>query len=242
MLKLQRVALTRLPDITFHWKKALSVLTMTHPSIAMCPICSLGAQHSVATIIPSHRAPVGLYVLASSTSGQWNATIKAPMADCSVAWNETFIVHWCPPKSSSTSTVLHFEIYVEFGQTLGRGQLVRTVKTTLEELLEDDGQYPYLLLRTRRVETPQLTGSTADSLEVHRRPYVGRARLVVSLMHTRHTLSTRRRTIGTISIVLFKAFRIKHCEEALRSLFFGHLYCSFCSVSLQEAYIDHGLL
>ncbi|KAG1746161.1 CHAT domain-containing protein [Suillus lakei] len=129
-------------------------------------------------ITPSHRVPAGLYVLVSTSSGQWNTTIAAPMADCSVAWNETLIMHWCPPKSSSTSTVVHFEIYAsfEFGQTLGRGQLVGTVKTTLEELLKHDkqfqvsfpaiyNQHPSLLLRMKRMETPHLTGSTADSAQ-----------------------------------------------------------------------------
>lgn len=59
------------------------------------------------------------------------------MADSGAAWNETLIV---PMEILFTSTVLHFEIYAlsEFGQTLGRSQLVGRVKATLEELLEHD--------------------------------------------------------------------------------------------------------
>ncbi|KAG2150944.1 hypothetical protein DEU56DRAFT_581831 [Suillus clintonianus] len=102
-------------------------------------------------LIPSHRIPAGLYVSVSTSSGQWNTTIKAPMADCSVAWNETFIICARPVKSfwwpmaffSSTSTEVHFEIRASFEieRTLGQGQVVGTVNTTIEKLLEQDEHF-----------------------------------------------------------------------------------------------------
>ncbi|KAG1731528.1 uncharacterized protein EDB91DRAFT_1349369 [Suillus paluster] len=147
-------------------------------------ILALEVINGTNLIIPSHRVPAGLYVLVSTSSGQWHTAIKALKADCSVAWNEILVICARPPKSSwwpmsffsGTSTAVHFEIRAsfEFGRTLGRGQLVGTVETTLEKLLEHDEQFEALfhaidnqqsslLLRTRRTETPQLNGHTTDS-------------------------------------------------------------------------------
>jgi hypothetical protein len=120
----------------------------------------------------------------------------------SVAWNETLIVHRLVPGEVLTSTVLQFKIYAssEFGQTLGRSQLVGRLRLLEKSYLSTTdssvsgfevsfplakNQYLSLLLRMRSVETPQPISSTADSLEVHRRSLLvcgANLGLVASLM------------------------------------------------------------
>lgn len=100
--------------------------------------------------VPSNRTPAGHYVLVSTSYGQWNTPIKAAMADCSVSWNETLTIRgsplmfpmWLMPIFSRSSKEVRLEIRASFecGQMLGRGELVGTIKTTLEELLASDGQ------------------------------------------------------------------------------------------------------
>lgn len=99
--------------------------------------------------VPSNRTPAGHYVLVSTSYGQWNTTIRAAMADCSVSWNETLTIRgsplmfpmWLMPIFSSSSKEVRLEIRASFecGQMLGRGELVGTVETTLEQLLANDG-------------------------------------------------------------------------------------------------------
>lgn len=100
--------------------------------------------------VPSNRTPAGHYVLVSTSYGQWNTTIKAATADCSVSWNETLTIRgsplmfpmWLMPIFSSSSKEIRLEIRASFecGQMLGRGELVGTVETTLKQLLAHDGQ------------------------------------------------------------------------------------------------------
>ncbi|KAG2747337.1 hypothetical protein P692DRAFT_20819884 [Suillus brevipes Sb2] len=100
--------------------------------------------------VPSNRTPAGHYVLVSTSYGQWNTAIKAAMADCSVSWNETLTIRgsplmfpmWLMPIFSSSSKAIRLEIRASFecGQMLGRGELVGTVETTLEQLLANGGQ------------------------------------------------------------------------------------------------------
>lgn len=106
-------------------------------------------------IVPSNRTPAGHYVIVSTSYGYWNTTIKAATADCSVFWNETLTISgsplmfpmWLMPIFSSSSKEVHLEIRASFecGGMLGRGELVGTVETTLDQLLAHDGQSVSLL-------------------------------------------------------------------------------------------------
>lgn len=69
-----------------------------HDTKACLPVYA--ALNGTNLIIPPHPVPVGLYVLAFTSSGQWNETIKTPMTDSGAAWNETLIMHWCLLKFS----------------------------------------------------------------------------------------------------------------------------------------------
>ncbi|KAG2040449.1 hypothetical protein BDR03DRAFT_892384 [Suillus americanus] len=98
--------------------------------------------------IPSNRTPAGLYVLVSTSCGQWITAIKAPMADCSVSWNETLTIlgsplkfpQWLTPFFSRKSKAVHLEIRASFESEpmLGQGELVAMFETTLERLLGND--------------------------------------------------------------------------------------------------------
>ena len=95
-------------------------------------------------IIPSHRIPTGLYVLVSTAYGQRKTAIKTVMNDYSVPWNESLVIqgrplmfpHWLMPIFPGTSKAVHLEIRASFETvTLGRGELVGRIETTLEGLL-----------------------------------------------------------------------------------------------------------
>jgi len=101
-------------------------------------------------IIPSHRIPTGLYVLVSTAYGQRKTAIKTVMADYSVPWNESLVIqgrpmmfpHWLMPIFPGTSKAVHLEIRALFETaTLGRGELVGRIETTLEELLAHRNQF-----------------------------------------------------------------------------------------------------
>ncbi|KAG0697663.1 hypothetical protein DFH29DRAFT_1003513 [Suillus ampliporus] len=113
-------------------------------------VLSLEVINGMNLAIPSNRTPAGLYVLVSTPYGQCSTAIKAAMADCSVSWDETLIIRgrplifpqWLMPIFSRKSKAVHLEIRASFecGPMLGRGELVGTFKTTLEQLLAHDGQ------------------------------------------------------------------------------------------------------
>ncbi|KAG1886618.1 hypothetical protein F4604DRAFT_1278749 [Suillus subluteus] len=135
--------------------------------------------------IPSNRTPAGLYVLVSTSYGQWNTAIKAPMADCSVSWNDTLTIHasplkfprWLMPIFSRKSKAIHLEIRASFesGPMLGQGELVGVFETTLERLLGSDerpisistvdNQRISLELRARRSQTTQMANHAVGGNE-----------------------------------------------------------------------------
>jgi hypothetical protein len=102
-------------------------------------------------VVPSHRMHTGVYVLVSTSYGQWSTSIKAVMADCSASWNETLAIYGsslmfprCLTSAifHSTSTPVCLEIRASFENVmLGRGELVGRVETTFEELLMHDEQF-----------------------------------------------------------------------------------------------------
>ncbi|OJA12123.1 hypothetical protein AZE42_06630, partial [Rhizopogon vesiculosus] len=118
--------------------------------------------------------PAGLYVSVSTAYGQWNTTIKTVMVDSSVPWNESLVIQgrpltfpqWLMPIFPSTSKAVHIEIRASFETvTLGRGELVGRVETTLEELLMHGKKFevalsavkirpPSLLVRAQRTKIP----------------------------------------------------------------------------------------
>ncbi|KAG1731675.1 hypothetical protein EDB19DRAFT_2041699 [Suillus lakei] len=133
--------------------------------------------------VPSNRTPVGYYVGVSTSYGQWNTAIKAAMANCSIYWNETFTIHarpltfplWFMPIFSGKSKAIRLEIRASFecGQMLGRGELVGTVETTLDQLLAHNGQSIScsavdnqcisLTLKVQRIKSTQLVDHAASS-------------------------------------------------------------------------------
>ncbi|KAG2129172.1 uncharacterized protein EDB93DRAFT_140810 [Suillus bovinus] len=136
-------------------------------------------------IVPSNRTPAGHYVLVSTSYGQWNTAIKPAMADCGVSWNEILTIcgsplmfpMWLMPIFSSSSKEVRLEIRASFecGQMLGRGELVGTVETTLDQLLAHDGQsvslpavdnqHVSLKLKARRKKIPH---QDADGIMQHK--------------------------------------------------------------------------
>jgi hypothetical protein len=101
-------------------------------------------------VVPSHRVPTGIYVLVSTSYGQWNTAVKTVMADRSVPWNETLFIYGLPlmfpqrfmPIFPNALKAVHLEIRATFeNEMLGQGELVGRVETTLEELLMHDEQF-----------------------------------------------------------------------------------------------------
>ncbi|KAG1764549.1 hypothetical protein EDD22DRAFT_951634 [Suillus occidentalis] len=135
--------------------------------------------------IPSNRTPAGFYVLVSTLHGQCNTICKAPMADCSVAWNQTLTINgwplkfprWLMPIFTRKFKAVHLEVRSSFesGPMLGRGELVGTFETTLEQLLRNDGQpislsaadnqRASLELKARRSKNRQVADHAAGSTE-----------------------------------------------------------------------------
>ncbi|KAG1848073.1 hypothetical protein DFJ58DRAFT_796765 [Suillus subalutaceus] len=113
--------------------------------------------------IPSNRTPAGLYVLVSTSYGQWNTAIKAPMADCSVSWNETLTIHASPLK------------FPRWLMPIFSRELVGVFETTLERLLGSDGwpisistvdnQRISLELRARCSQTTQMANHAVGGNE-----------------------------------------------------------------------------
>ncbi|OJA21474.1 hypothetical protein AZE42_13335, partial [Rhizopogon vesiculosus] len=134
--------------------------------------------------VPSERTPAGFYVIVSTSYGQWNTTVKAAMVDHSVPWNESLVIEglplafprWIMPIFPSTSKAVQLEIRASFEHgCLGRGDLLGTVQTNLEELLLHAGkpfglpvisaQCPSLLLRVKRANALQLPARTAGNTQ-----------------------------------------------------------------------------
>ncbi|OAX32313.1 hypothetical protein K503DRAFT_621951 [Rhizopogon vinicolor AM-OR11-026] len=108
------------------------------------------------------------------------------MVDHSVPWNETLIIwdhllmfpRWLMPIFPKKSKAVQLEIRASFEHGyLGRGDLLGTVRTTLEELLLHAGnqfeiglpfisaQCPSLLLRVNRAKAPRLPARTAGNTQ-----------------------------------------------------------------------------
>ncbi|OJA14596.1 hypothetical protein AZE42_09856 [Rhizopogon vesiculosus] len=142
--------------------------------------------------VPSERTPAGFYVIVSTPRGQWHTAVKSAMVDHSVPWNETLVMRahplmflrWLMPIFPKKWKAVQLEIRASFEHgCLGRGELLGTIHTTLEELLLHAGkqfeiglpvisaQCPSLLLRVKRAKAPQLPTHTASNTQQRDRSY-----------------------------------------------------------------------
>ncbi|OAX31696.1 hypothetical protein K503DRAFT_870523 [Rhizopogon vinicolor AM-OR11-026] len=136
--------------------------------------------------VPSERTPAGFHVIVSTPHSQWNTAVKAAMVDHSVPWNETLAMwaqplmfpRWLMPIFPKKSKAVQLEIRASFEHgCLGRGELLGTFQTTLEELLLHAGkqfeiglpvisaQCPSLLLKVERSKAPRLPARTASNTQ-----------------------------------------------------------------------------
>ncbi|OJA12120.1 hypothetical protein AZE42_06633 [Rhizopogon vesiculosus] len=140
--------------------------------------------------VPSERTPAGFYTIVSTPHGQWNTAVKAAMVDHSVPWNETLAMwaqplmfpRWLMAIFPKKSKAVQLEIRASFEHgCLGRGELLGTIHTTLEELLLHAGkqfglpvisaQSPSLFLRVKRAKAPQPPARTASNTQQRDRSY-----------------------------------------------------------------------
>lgn len=119
--------------------------------------------------MPPDRMPTGHYVHVSTPYGQYNTTMKAPMADCSVSWNQTLTIQERPQTFSKwlmsifKSKAVRLEIRA--GEMLDQYEVVCAFDTTFEQLLAEDGQ-PTLHsdVNDQRISLKLRTGDTNESI------------------------------------------------------------------------------
>ncbi|KAG1764303.1 hypothetical protein EDD22DRAFT_1019213 [Suillus occidentalis] len=91
--------------------------------------------------VPSYRMPAGIYVsIKIDSRRRWKSTFKVLSSEESVAWGDTLT----DPRSSHASTALSVEIRAsyELGRMLGSGEVIATLETSWDELL-DHGDEPF---------------------------------------------------------------------------------------------------
>lgn len=120
--------------------------------------------------MPPDRMPTGHYVNVSTPYGQYN-TVKAPMVDCSVSWNQTITIHERPQTfakwlmSIFKSKTVHLEIRALYdpGPTLDQYEVVCAFDMTFEQLFAGDGQHTLLAdVNNQRISLKLKAGGTSE--------------------------------------------------------------------------------
>ncbi|KAG2122342.1 CHAT domain-containing protein [Suillus clintonianus] len=104
--------------------------------------------------VPSERIPAGIYICVNvDSSRRWKSAIRVPLFDRSVSWRDT--VTLSPPTSPALSVEIRASYEVD--RMLGNGEVIGTLETSWDELLDHSDEPFELPFPPIRGVNPSLT-------------------------------------------------------------------------------------